>query len=835
MKRIFLFLTLLTTLAGLGCAVADAQQSTSNSQVRISGTIADSVDKQPIAFATVAITLRVGDTEEEYGQVTDNQGYFRIALPQAEKYRLQCSYVGKKFTPMEIKHDTSTTDIKLGKIYMTDDESTQLEEVKVVSARPLVKMGIDRLSYAMKEDREAPTKSLLDMLRKVPLVTVDGQGNIQVKGLSNFRIFLNGKPSPIFDQDPKTILRSIPAATIKSVEVITDPGVKYDAEGVGAIINIVTDVANGDGILGNISLTAGHPWFGQGGIYLAAKKGKWGLSTNLNGYTGSIDATQNRISQLSKQTDLLNKTILQVTDGSYAGLIGNLLLSYEINESNLLTTSLVLRPNKMGYTTNGRHSTYRQKNLIEQHSSLIKEEQIGGSIQAGIDYQYSTKVPNELLTLSYRLSFDPNSSEAQNTFFQQGPGGANLLKKAKTDAGLTEHTAQIDYVRPFAERHNVEIGAKFIHRSSSAKPSYTLYDNTAQIWKPQVPTESERLHFSDFLHHYNIWAGYLAYTYKQNRYSAKAGARVEGGQLNVEYKDLPKANYKDNFFNWIPEVSLEYKPTDNQQIKASYNFYIKRPHISQLNPYVKETSLVHEQGNPNLKPSKNHSAGLSYSLFRPTFSLMLSANYNYTQDIIHGHYEQKADRPGILFKMYDNFGLSYGPNFSTYINYAPTGWLRLSLNASASYSTWKAKQINLDHSDWGYQGHFHSQFSLPKDWTIGCNIGLYNAGRQLQSISETTYYNNFDISKSLLQQRLNLGIGISNPFKKEMTFRKETDTQSMNLITEDIAPTRYVYFSVAYRFGSLSTQVKKTVRSITNNDLDSGAKQQQQGGIQAGM
>ncbi|KGN88652.1 hypothetical protein HQ45_08035 [Porphyromonas crevioricanis] len=166
MKKIYYLICVLTALI-LSHSTVSFAQSTDNSQVRISGTITDSLDQKPIAFATVAISIRIGEIEEQYGQVADNEGYFRIALPYATNYKIECSYVGKKFNPINISPKEGEKEIKLGKLFMTDDESTQLNELQVVSARPLVKMEIDRLSYAMKEDREAPTKSLLDMLRKV--------------------------------------------------------------------------------------------------------------------------------------------------------------------------------------------------------------------------------------------------------------------------------------------------------------------------------------------------------------------------------------------------------------------------------------------------------------------------------------------------------------------------------------------------------------------------------------------------------------------------------------------------------------------------------------------
>lgn len=833
MKKIYYLICVLTALI-LSHSTVSFAQSTDNSQVRISGTITDSLDQKPIAFATVAISIRIGEIEEQYGQVADNEGYFRIALPYATNYKIECSYVGKKFNPINISPKEGEKEIKLGKLFMTDDESTQLNELQVVSARPLVKMEIDRLSYAMKEDREAPTKSLLDMLRKVPLVTVDGQGNIQVKGSSNFRIFFNGKPSPMFDQDPKNILRSIPAATIRKVEVITEPGVKYEAEGINAIINIVTDEATGDGLMGSVSAYTGYPAFGAATVYLAMKKGKWGLSSNFTLNKGTAES-RNNLSQINKRNDTRNEIRYRTDDIVFSSVYGNALLSFELDSLNLLTANLALRPNKTTFTTNGENRFLHKENLLKEYKFQNRDESSGGNIQAGLDYQHSTLIPNELLTLSYRASYSPRSSFSRNTFYKQSASGLDSIKKGNTDAGLWEHTAQIDYVRPFLSRHMVEVGAKFIHRYAFSNPTHKYFDQAAGEWRPLMPKPGEEMNFTDFLHYYNIWAGYAAYTYKRDRWSAKAGARLEGGQLHIEYKDLPQANYKDNFFDWIPEVNFDYKPSDSQQIKLAYNFHIKRPHITQLNPYVKETAYVHEQGNPNLDPARNHTGTLSYSYTHPVITAMLSASYLYTENIIEERYAPHPHLPGVLLKSYGNFGRSYGPSFSSHLFFMPFTFIRFSLDASATYTTWDAKQLDLKASDWSYNGSLYTQIMMPKDWSASYYFGLYNAGRSLQSVSKTMFYDAISITKTFLLGRLNVSLGISNPWTKESLFESITDTKDMKLISENYNVNRYIHFNISYRFGSLSSQVKKTTRSIVNDDLGIGKDNQNKGGIQAGM
>lgn len=147
----------------------------------------------------------------------------------------------------------SQKQVDLGTLY-TAEASEMLKGVEVVAQKPLVKAEIDKISYSVEDDPDSKTNTTLEMLRKVPLVTVDGEDNIQVNGSSNFKVHVNGKPNTLMSNNPKEVLRSLPANSVKSIEVITEPGAKYDAEGIGGILNIITDDARMQGY--NVTVNA---------------------------------------------------------------------------------------------------------------------------------------------------------------------------------------------------------------------------------------------------------------------------------------------------------------------------------------------------------------------------------------------------------------------------------------------------------------------------------------------------------------------------------------------------------------------------------------------------
>ncbi|MDO4790603.1 MAG: TonB-dependent receptor, partial [Porphyromonas sp.] len=202
-------------------------------QTIASGQILEAEKGKPIPFAKVTIRCIEEKDTLLYRQVTDGQGLFRIAFtPKKENYIFVQSSGFKPVLNELPKLSNGQKEIALGSIKL-EESAIELEDVKVVHFRQLVSVKGDKIDYAVAKDPEASAQNMLSMLRKVPLVTVDAQDNIQVKGSSNFKILINGKPNPLLDSNPKEVLKSIPASSIQKIELITDPGVKYVAEGVG--------------------------------------------------------------------------------------------------------------------------------------------------------------------------------------------------------------------------------------------------------------------------------------------------------------------------------------------------------------------------------------------------------------------------------------------------------------------------------------------------------------------------------------------------------------------------------------------------------------------------
>lgn len=277
MKEKLLYLVLVLMMTVPLCA-----QNQHVADYTIKGQVVDSLSNETVPYATLSIALTTAPQKAIKLLACDDDGKFTATLKQPGNYIISMQSVGKmpavkRFTLVENKNE-----LNLGKLLMNDD-TQKINEVTVTAQKPLVKVEIDKLTYSLEDDPEAQTNNTLDMLRKVPMITVDGEDKIQLKGSTNYKIYMNGKPSNLLSgENASDVLKGMPASSIKNIEVITDPGAKYDAEGIGGIINIITTKNALQGYTGNVRANASTLGRFGGGGYLSAKVGSLGLTANYN-------------------------------------------------------------------------------------------------------------------------------------------------------------------------------------------------------------------------------------------------------------------------------------------------------------------------------------------------------------------------------------------------------------------------------------------------------------------------------------------------------------------------------------------------------------------------
>lgn len=809
-----------------------AAQAAPESKVTVKGIVSDSLTSESIPYATIKIFKQASPQKVDKVVPSDENGKFQFSITQPGEYLMSIEFIGKE----PVKKPLVLTNNKiedLGNILMKDD-SKMLKEVVVSAQKPLVKVELDKITYSMEDDPESKTNNALDMMKKVPMITVDGEDQIQLKGSSAFRIYINGKPSSMLASNPKDVLKSMPASTIKDIEVITDPGAKYDAEGVAGIINIIT-VKNTS--MGGYTATVSSWGNSQGGYgasgYLTMKSGKFGFTGNYSYYEYRNPEYDTYLKR-ENFANVENKYLTQrgAADNRGNGQFGNGELSYEIDSLNLINLGFGR------YAGTGRQTSYAN-NLME-NASLVPFKEFDqstdgdykyGSTELKADYQKTSKtVKDRLLTLSYRLALQPDDWSSDNEV--RGILNFEDFKNRQYSNGTqNEHTMQIDYATPFKKIHNMEVGLKYIIRLNKSN-SGRFYDQSG-IWVEEPSLKDE------FKHRQDIYAGYASYTLKFQKFGLKTGLRYEGTNLSIKYPlaDVEQAegkNYETDLSNFVPSVTFSYQLKQSQTLRLGYNMRVSRPSIWQLNPFENRTdSLNVSVGNPNLKPIESHTIDLNYNFFNPKFNMNTSLSYNFVDNSI----ERITELNEIVSRTtYANIGKSRRVGLYTSFTWTPTQKIRLSGNLSGSYIDIKSNldEFELSNSGFAVNGYANMQYTLPKEYRVNVYANGGTPYINIQGRGPSYKFYGLSVSKGFLSDKLNVNISASNMFSDKQTFRNVVNNPTFTSESYNIYRRRFFSIRVSYRFGEMKAQIKKAARGINNDDSmgGSGGNNSQGGGGQ---
>jgi outer membrane receptor protein involved in Fe transport len=474
------------------------------------------------------------------------------------------------------------------------------------------------------------------------------------------------------------------------------------------------------------------------------------------------------------------------------------------------------------------NSQTRMLNSLHEHAysynTINRSENEWSSIGANFDYQRSFKKKGEYLTFSYRYNGSPDNSEAYTEYEDIRDYPYDLRNQHfDNDARTDEHTFQLDYTNPISDMHNIDFGAKYIMRNNKSESQYFKeYNGEYQM--------DENL-TDNFKQTQNILAAYGDYKLKWKKMGAKVGVRYEHTFMDVEYDKMPEKNFNAGFDDIVPSMMFSYQLGQTKTLRATYNMRISRPGIWYLNPFrntSNPTSISY--GNPDLETEKSHSLGLAFSSFSAKFNV--NANFNY-MFVNNGIQNYSFMNNGVMESTYGNIGHTQQTSLSLWMNWNPGSKTRLSINASGSYVDLKSDEPFLRQSNSGFNGNLflNAQQTLP--WDL--RFSLYGGGStpyiSLQGKGSSYSYYGFSLSRSFLKEkRLSVSINTSNLFHKYLTFKNETVTDTFRSWSESKQQQRSYGLNISWRFGELKTQVKRTARSITNDDVKSGGNASSSGG-----
>jgi len=766
---------------------ANAQNGASNDKGKISGKVTDAVTKAVVDYATVGI-YKQGNASPFNGASTDPKGNFKIDNISPGEYTIKVDFLGyKQLTIEHLIISNTVKSLALGNITLSPVQS-QLKGVVISASAPTVENKIDKLVYNPANDLTAQGGVALDVLKKVPMVTVDIDGNVELMGNANIRFLINGKPSSIFGASLTDALQAIPASQIKNIEVITSPGAKYDAEGTGGIINIILKDSRVQGINGSVNLSAGTR-LENGSFNLNARKGNFGVNAFFSGneqLNSTALSTNHRTSYNNARDTVTNLYQKGSSAFKRSGYQSGFSLNWSISPKDELTTAI----NFNHFGNNGAGLTNQDQNTFASVTNVTTD------ILSLNNASYGSNTNNYSLEQDYITAGIPATGSLSNN-----PG-----KDKETDVS-------VDYTQPVTKDITIETGAKaVIENLNNDVASETLSNGT------YVPNPFQTYGFN---YKRNIFAYYLSSSFSllNDFITGKAGLRYEHTSST---SDFPGANIP-SYGIFAPSFVLSHKLDKTQSIKFSYSYRLERPEYRDLNPFY-NISDPHNisTGNPNLKPELGHNFELGYNKsFDKGANIYVAAFYRYNTDDIQSFttfYQTikigDSTYSNVSLNQRYNIGREATTGINIYGSLPVTGKLSLRSNmffADRITNNPGSPQV----SGFTYRINLNGSYQFADDLAAEFFVNYRSSQKGIQGTNPAFAFYNLAVRKQFMNKKASIGLTAANPFNQYVNQKATTFGSNFDQTNIRQVPFRSFGISLSYKFGKL--EFKKDKEKDDNN------------------
>lgn len=788
-------------------------------QTTVKGLLMDETLGENEPFATVRV-FKAGKSEKPVAMfLTDENGQFSQEIKGKGQFDIVFSSVGKEDLRKTVALEGKGI-LNLDTLYIKEN-ATMLKGVEIVAQKPLVKMEVDKMSYNVAEDEDSKSNTVLDMLRKVPMVTVDGQDNITVNGSSSFKVYVDGMPNVMFSSNPSMVFKSMPATAVKSIEVVTNPGAKYDAEGAAGVLNIVMNkqdpnaAQSMNGFNGTVRASAGTKQLG-GSVFINGQQGKLTYSANVMTSYNKPGTTETELEQLQ---DNGNSQLMKSTsDVKTPFTMGSLTLGYQIDSMSVL--NLTAQVNSMSIKSNGNSTTtiygYSNGNSFS-YGSTTDMKNSRTSFNGSIDYQrFFNQDHTKSLSLTYQLNYSPATTETTNLFNTESSIIDLANRYSENKNKTTNHTFQLDYTMPLGKGQTLSFGSKLQLHNASSDAKYYVKD----VYDPNSS--------SNYEYKNSILAGYGEYAGNFNKLGIKAGLRYEYTWQNVEYHLGNGDDFKKNYGSLVPTASLQYTLSQSSNLGLTYNMRISRPGISYLNPYVdKSNPIALTYGNPELDVEKNHNISLVYNLFTPKLMVNLNLHHNFVDNAISQY--SFYDSNNLLNTTYGNVVKRHQTGLNGYVNYLMTKDTRIFFNGGLNYIDLRSDALNQKNSGWTFNAMVGLQQTLPWNLKLSAFAITSTKNYTLQGWSGGFNLLTASLTKSLLKDKLSLSvsglIGLNNG--GNINIESYNSGKDFTSHTNVKVPISGVTFTVSYTFGNSKLKTRQHTSRVENDFIE----QQSQGEV----
>ncbi len=802
---------------------------------KITGYVVDSSQTKAVEFASVALYNKATGKAVD-GTVADEKGKFTLNKLVAGRYRALITFVGYRTKMIDSLELANGQTLDLGIIKLPSSVK-QLNEVVVTGQAALIEEKVDRLVYNAEKDLTARGGDASDVLRKVPLLTVDLDGNVSLRGSQNIRVLINNKPSTIVASSVSDALKQIPADQIKSVEVITSPSAKYDAEGSGGIINIITKKNSLQGLNLNIDSGVGNRGssLSLNGSY---RKGKAGFT--LGGFGRAIynTKTETNLEQTSVSNGVSTLTS-QHGMGNSQGLFGqyNLGFDYDLAKNQSITAGVRYGvrnfENKQDLVTrlftNGIGGAGINRN--------VDTKNLSGTVDMNVDYLRTFK-PQQEWSISTLYSRTDLTNNFDANLFNDASSLVSRQRNLNSNVNQ-ELTFQTDYQTPILKNQLIEFGGKAIFRQVNSDYRYLYGGPSGELLTQNNNT------LGALLYNQNIAAGYTSYTYTtKKRYTFKGGLRYEHTFIDASTKEGGPIGIGD-YGVLVPSVNAS-KTYNGTTVKLGYNRRIQRPGLQQLNPNFNQANpQVITVGNPSLRPelTDNFELGLSRTI-KKTF--VNATFFGRVTDNAITQVSQPSDTlKGALVTTYQNIGRQRAFGTNIFTNVAITSKINVGVFFNGFYTTLTGQVTGKDgrsqeltNDGFNISGGTMASATFGHGWGVQGFAFMQGNTIQLQGRQGGFGFYTLGVRKDIANKKGSIGLAAENFLSNRFNIHTVLTSPQFNQVSDVYLYNRGIRLTFTYKIGKMTMDApRKKAKSVNNDDVKSdgaGGGQVPAGGTPAG-
>ncbi|GAC1303908.1 MAG: outer membrane beta-barrel family protein [Mucilaginibacter sp.] len=776
-------------------------QNTPVGKGSISGKVIDAGTKAPVDYATVSLYKQ--DSASPFnGLVTDPKGNFKLDNISYGDYKLTVDFLGyKKLTIDHVLISANTKNAVLGNITLASLQN-QLQQVNITASAPTVENKIDKLVYSPANDLTSQGGVALDVLKKVPMISVDINGNVELMGNANIRFLINGKPSSIFGASLADALQAIPASQIKNIEVITSPGAKYDAEGTGGIINIILKDSKVQGINGSVNLSAGTR-FENGSLNLNARKGNFGVNASFSG-NEQLSTTSLNTSNRTSFDALNNQTVLNQNGSSpftRHGYQSSISLNWSITPKDELTAAL--NYNNFGNhgigLTNQDQTSFSPANILMADTMSVSHSNnlfSAHSSDVSLAYKKTFSKENQELDFLYNRSSGSNTSN-----YVQEQDYTNVAVPPISSIGNNpgkdnETDISVDYTQPVTKTFTLETGAKAVIENINNTIGQSFTSGGHVLGQTQTFTFSRK-----------IFAYYLSSSFSLfNFIDGKAGLRYEHTNSTSDFTNTGIPSYGI----FAPSFVLSHRIDKTQSIKFSYSYRLERPDYRSLNPFYNINDFHNiSTGDPNLRPELGHNFELGYnkSLGKGA-NIYVAGFYRYNTDDLQSFtsfypHLSVADTTltNVSLSRRFNIGREAMEGVNIYGS-LPLGKLTLRSNMFfANRVTTNPPYPSV--SGFTYRINLNGSYEFAKDLAAEFFVNYRSSQKGIQGTNPAFYFYNLAVRKQFMDRKMSIGLTAANAFTHYVNFQSTTFGPNFHTSSLRQIPLQSFGVSLTYKFGKL--------------------------------